>query len=318
VVPIGGTITGLHLSPDRRWLFFLNVTEGRLGKVDTAVGRLDKTLRLADGTETLCPTPDGKTLAAAAPDPGRPGWSLVQIIDPSRLELRKSFAVPATAYDVAANDAGLVFLSGVGRDWTEIAAIDTARQEVVARWGGVWTRSFLHLSRDQRRLYCSSQGVTPGTLEALVLPRKPDEQPLTCKAAPPAEGGLGGDFVLSPDGRFLLCKTGTVLRLSAARDGDLSFHARVEPFAAAAVDPEAGSALVLTPDGLLEFYAYPDFRLVGTARLGLTPYAMAWEGKGGRLYVAGIDPRAVAERSRARGHGDIHVYDVRQPPAARP
>jgi len=118
-----------------------------------------------------------------------------------------------------------------------VAVIDPAKEGIVARWGGVWTRSFAQLSADGKRLYVSSQGVTPGTLEALVLPGKPDDKPAVRRANVPQSNKLGGEFLATPDGRFLLCRTGTVLRSSSDPAEDLKFHAAVEPFAAAAVDP---------------------------------------------------------------------------------
>ena len=36
---------------------------------------------------------------------------------------------------------------------------------------------------------------------------------------------LGGEFTISPDGKYLVCKTGTVLRLSEERDEDMRLHA---------------------------------------------------------------------------------------------
>ncbi len=318
VLSVGGAIAGMHLSPDRRWLFYLNLTAGAVGKVDTQTARRVKVLRLAEGTDTLSLTPDGKTLVASAPAADKSGHSLIQIIDPQKLELRKSFAAPVAVYDAVAGDGGVVFVSGSAGDWTDIAAVDWNKQAVVARWGGVWTRSLVHLSRDQRRLYYSSQGVTPGTLEALVLPAKFDEQPITYKAALPPQQPLGGDFVLSPDGRFLLCKTGTVVRLGASRESDLQFHGSIKPFLTAAVEPDLSAAFVLTRDGLVEHYSYPDFRSLGSYRAGVAPFQVICDGKGGRLFVAGIDPKTVADHPRARGHGDLFVYDLKDVPGASP
>jgi WD40 repeat protein/mono/diheme cytochrome c family protein len=317
VISAGGTIGGMHLSPDRRWLFYLNLTEGKVAKVDTQTLRHEKVLRLAEGTDTLCLTPDGKTLLATAAVADRPPQSLVQLLDPGKLELRKSFTVAAAAYDLAASDSALAFLSGAGGDWTDVAVLDLGKQTVVNRWGGVWTRSFLRLSKDQRRLYVSSQGVTPGTLEAFVLPTKLDEPPTSYKAALGAQHPLGGDFTLSPDGKYLLCASGTVLRLAASREADMQHHARIKPFLAAAVDTDLGAAFVLSRDGVVESYSYPDFRPRGTYRLGVTPFGAVCDGKHGRLYIAGIDPRSVAERPRARGHGDVLVYALKDllPPA---
>jgi WD40 repeat protein len=311
VIAVGGTIVGMHLSPDRRWLFYLNLTEGKVAKVDTQTLRCEKVLRLAEGTDTLCLTADGKTLVATAPGADRASQSLVQVIDPGKLELRKSFTVAAAAYEVAASDAGLAFLSGAGGDWTDVTVVDLGRQTIVARWGGVWTRSFVKLSADQRRLYVSSQDVTPGTLEAFVLPIKGEEPPTNYKAAGGAQSPLGGDFVLTPDGKYLLCKKGTVLRLAASRDADMQYHARIKGFLAAAVDPDVGAVFVLTRDGTLARYSYPDFRPQGTYRLGVTPFGAVCDGKQGRLYVAAIDPRRVAEQPRARGHGDVLLYALK-------
>jgi hypothetical protein len=317
IVPVGGTVGSLVLSHDRRWLYYLNLTEGTLGRVEAKGYRRDRPLRLADGTDTLGLSRDGKVIVATALVRGERGaQTRLQVIDPSTLGLRKSFVVPAAAYDVAVSERGLAFLSGATGEWTDITAVDVNRGAVVANWGGVWTRSLLRLSPDERRLYYSSQGVVPGTLDALVLPGRLDERPVTYRAPAHDKHSLGGDFVLSPDGKFLLNKSGTVLRLSAERDEDLKLHVKLPPFLAAAVDPEGRAAYVLDRDGALKRYSYPEFKLQATHRLSLSGYRLAVDGKLGRLYVAGFDPAAVAERPRARGHGDIHVYALRDLPPA--
>jgi hypothetical protein len=298
----------MYLHPDHRSLFYLNLTEATLGRVDTHTGRVEGTLRLAEGTEALSLTRDGRLLVALAPR-GDGNAARLQVIDPSRMSLRKSFDIPTSGYDVAAADTGVVLVSGRGGDWTDITAIDLEKGAVVARWGGVWARSFLQLAPDQRRVYYSSQGVSPGTLDALVLPRRLDDsKPVTYRSPAYGQHALGGEFLLSPDGQLLLCRTGTVLRLSAAQEEDLRFHADVGPFLAAAVAPEIRAAFVLTAEGLLKSYSYPELKLQATHRLGLTPYQAVCDGRGRRLYVAGLDPRRIPERPRARGYGDIHVY----------
>jgi WD40 repeat protein len=308
VIPVGGAIGALHLSPDRRWLYYLNLTEGVLGKVDAATGRTEKQLRLANGTDTLSLTPDGKTLVATALLGDGSRKSVVQVIDSSQLELRRRFEAPLEVYDLAVSDAGLAYASSQGRDWAEIVVLDLAKQAVAARWGGVWARSLLRLSCDHRRLYYATQGVAPGTVETLVLSRDLATRPETYKATVPADVRLGGDFLLSPDGSFLLCPTGTVLRTSPQRDTDLQMHAKIKPFRAAAVDIEGQSAFLLTAEGVLHRYSYPDFHWQAAKPLRLVPYQAVCDGKAGRLFVACIDPRIAAEQPRARGHGDIHVF----------
>lgn len=307
-VSVGGTIGALLLSPNGRWLYYLNLTDAELGRIDTTTGRRDRTVRLAAGADTLALSPNGKALYATAVVPGEKASGRVQVIDPTTLEVRNSFTVDAVPYDVTALDSGVLLVSGGTGDWTDVSVIDANKGAVVGRWGSVWTRSFLRLAPDSKRLYVSSQGVSPGTLDALVIPAKTDDKPVTYRAAPPGRQPLGGEFLLTPDGRFLLCKNGTVLRLSSRPDNDLRYHTSLEPFTAAAVDADAHRLFVLTRDGTLDCYGYPDFRLQSSQRLGLVTTHLVCDGK--RLYIGGFDPRAVGERPRARGFGDVFVYEV--------
>jgi hypothetical protein len=256
----------------------------------------------------MCLTPDGKMLVATAAD-GSGGK--VQLIDPQTMELRKSIAVPSPPYDVAATNAGVVFLSGGSGDWTDITVLDSQREATIGRWGGIWTRSFLQLAPTQDRLYVSTQGVSPGYVEALPLGAKIEEKPAALRSPAPDKHPLGGEFLLTPDGQFLLCKTGSVLRLAPGRDGDLQHAATVEPFLAAAVDAEHGVAFFLNSDGCAKQHTYPELKLQATHRLGLVAYQAAYDSKAGRLYLAGIDPRTLSGRPRFRGVGDVFVFEVK-------
>jgi len=296
------------LSPNRKWLYFLNLADGKLGRVAAWTLKRDRELRLADGAEAVCLTPDGKTLVvvAAEKDGGK-----VQVIDPLKMKITRSFAVGIAPYDVAATDSGLAFLSGGKGDWTDVAVVRLERQAVIARWGGVWTRSFLQLSADQKRLYFSTQGVSPGQIEAFVLPKSTDDKPAQYGSPARGQHALGGEFTVTSDGKYLLCKNGTVLRLSADKDSDLKYHLSLKPFLAAAVDAAAGVMLAVAPDGSLRVYSYPDFKLRATYRLAAAAYQAAFDGKQMRLYAAVLDPKGLTERPRARGVGDIHVYELK-------
>jgi hypothetical protein len=315
IIPVGGTIGALHLAPDGKKLYYLNLTANKLGRIDVATEKRDKVAALAEGTDATSLSRDGKLLATlAATGKGR---SRLQIVDPATLEVRKTIDLALDAYDLAAGD-GIVYLSGADSDWTDVTAVDAAKGTVLGRWGGVWSRSFIQLSADGKRIYHGSQGVTPGTLEALVLPAKADDKPEVRKAMAPKGHALGGEFLLTPDGRFLLCRTGTVLRTAAGRDDDLKFHASVGPFVAVAVDPEAKAAVVLTHDGLLKHYTYPDFKLKVTHSVGIVATGAVIAGKQGKVFVAGFDPRTVGNRPRARGYGDLFVFDLKEVIAPSP
>src|SRR5262249_11289696 len=125
---------------------------------------------------------------------------------------------------------------------------------------------------------------------------------------PPGRQPLGGEFLLTPDGRYLLCTSGTVLRLTAGHQPQ--FHLALEPFVAAVVDPELKSAFVLGREGTLDVYSYPEFQLRASYRLDIVATGIVCAGREGGLVVAGLDPRTVGERPRARGYGDLFLYPL--------
>jgi hypothetical protein len=320
VIPVGGTVSHLFLSPNGKWLYYLNLTDGKAGRVDAVALKRVAELRLADGAEVLALTRDGKTLYSVAPrQPDAPArgpvgvvGGLVQVIDPPKMKVRKAFTVEAVPYDLAATDSGILFLSGGSGDWTQITVVDAARETILARWGGVYARSFLQLTPNQDRLYVSTQGVTPGSIEGMSLPVKLEEKPEPSRSPAQEKYPAGGEFVIAPDGKYLLCKTGTVLQLLANRQEDLQPVARLAPFVAAVIDPDSGLALTLAGDGTLRRYTYPEFKLHGTYQLGTVAYQAVLDAKQGRLYVAGLDPKTLAGRPRARGYGDIYVYELKE------
>ena len=139
VIPVGGTVGSMHVSADEKYVYYLNLTDGKLARIVAATGERDKVVRLADGTDAVALSRDGKTLATIAQVTDRRGApGRLQMIDALTMEPRRNYALSAAAYDVAFTDAGLVFLSGAGRDWTDVAVFDTSKGEVVTRWGGIW------------------------------------------------------------------------------------------------------------------------------------------------------------------------------------
>ena len=311
VIAAGGTVGNLMLSPNRRWLYYLNASAGKLARLDTEnLGRPGE-LSLTPGTEAVTLTPDGRTLVALAGPDEKGASGKLQLIDAKKWSLRKTLTLAGVPFDVAADDRGRVYVSGGRGDWTDITVLDTAKDTVAARWGGVWSRSFLRLARDQKRLYFSTQGVSPGYVEALVIPKNLGDKPATYRS--PTKGGrrLGGDFVLTPHGRFLLSKTGTVLRTGVGQETDLRYETTLAPFLAAAVDVEGGSLFLCTEDGGLRQYSYPDFKLRATYRLPGVGYQAVCDGKAGRLYVAVFDPKALTARPRGRGLGELHVFEIK-------
>jgi WD40 repeat protein/mono/diheme cytochrome c family protein len=309
VIPVNGTVGALHVAPDRT-LYFFNRTDGVLGRLDLTTRRITHRLTLPERTDVVAMSRDGRTLVAINPE--TEGKTRFQVIDPRKLTVARSFVVAGSAYDLQVRDDGVAFFTGAGAEWTDVTAVDTTQGKLIGAWSGVWTRSLLRLTPDGRRLYLSSQGVTPGTLDAMPLPtRLSADRPSTYRAPGYQTQSLGGDFVLTPDGRFLLNRTGAGLRLSSERDADMQPLTRLEPFLAAAVDVAGGRLYLLEKDGTLRRYAYPEFRPLGRLRMPFAAYALAVDENAGVLYAAGIDPKSVADAPRARGYGEIQVFSLK-------
>jgi hypothetical protein len=307
---VDGTVASLLLSPDGRWLYYLDATAGKVVRVNTTTVKPDRESRLSPGTDRLLLSPDGRTLCAVAgSEPGADG-PVLQVLHPTTLERAKAIKLEKEPGDVALTDTGLALIAGTGREWSEVRVLDLDRGAVVASWGGVRAGSLLGLAADQKRLYVSSQGLTPGRVEALVLPAKPEDRPATYRAPDAGRAPLGGPFVLTPDGKFLLCRNGTVLQLADGQEADLKYHTSLPAFLAALVAPDLGAALLLAEDGTLKQYSYPQWKWQAGYRLDGVAYRAVLDAKGGRLYVATVDPRRLNERPRG-GVGAIHVYQLK-------
>ncbi|MDW8266024.1 MAG: c-type cytochrome domain-containing protein [Gemmataceae bacterium] len=309
VIPVGGTMPTLMLSPNGRWLFAHNATQGTIERVDADSLKRAGKFMLSAPADVVRLSPDGKALYALFPDPQ---GCRIDVIDPSALRLDRSFPLPFQGYDLAVRDDGTLWLTGGGHGWTDLVVADAASGTLRNRWGNVWSRTILRLTPQQDRLYLSSQGVSPGHIDGMVLPQSLEERPKAHRASARPEQPLGGDFVLTPDGRFLLCKSGTILQLAPRPEDDLRFVGRVEPFLAAAVDPERTRAFFLTADGSLRQHSYPDFRFQKVDRLGTVAYQAVYDPGRNRLYVAAFDPQSLTENPRQPGFGDIYVYDLKR------
>jgi hypothetical protein len=311
---VGGTIGNLVLSPYKKWLYCVNRTTDKLVQIDASTLKQTREWNMLDGGETFTPTRDGKSLYTFGYEKGQ---TVVVELDPIALTARKKFKLDLSPFDIAAADNGLLFLSGETGGWTDVAVVDAKKQSIVGRWGGVWNRSFIQLSADQSRVYASTQGVNPGKIEGFPIPVKLDEKPTPSVSPNAAENPLGGQFSLSPDGKFLIAQTGSMLRLGNNREDDLLAGAKLPPNLGAAFDVERGLMLLLAADGTtIKRYSYPAMQWQSNYRLGVLAHQMAYDGKSGRLYVGAIDPSSLG-RVRARGFGDVHVYELKDLPVVK-
>jgi hypothetical protein len=300
-------IHSLKLSPNGRWLYFLGINgEAYLERIDAETLQLGrKPIALAQGIQALTMMPDGKKLFAFKPGERE---TVFQEIDAPKWAVQKTFTIPFGAYGAVADDRGRLYLSGESRDYAEVAAADT---KVLARWGGIWTRSLIRMSADQKRLYIATQGVTPGSIDALVLPARLDDKPALYRSAARTDKPLGGDFLVTPDGRYLLARTGVVLHSAADQSADLRYETALKPHLAAAVAPELDLAFLCTDDRSLLVYSYPEFKLRSVIKLPGVAYQAECDAKSGRLFLAVFDPKTLTARPGEKGGGELHVYEIK-------
>jgi hypothetical protein len=119
-----------------------------------------------------------------------------------------------------------------------------------------------------------------------------------------------GDFLIAPAGHFLLCKAGTVLRLSPDEDEDLKLFTTLRLSLAATVALNLGVAVIATRDGSLKLHSYAEFRPQATIRTGTVAYQVALDSKQNLLYTVTFGPKALTDRPHGHSSGAIHVYGL--------
>ena len=89
---------------------------------------------------------------------------------------------------------------------------------------------------------------------------------------------------------------------------------KIEPFLAAAFDPDARAVFTTSADGKLHQYAYPDFTPSGAHTLAGPAYQAAVDSRRGLLFAIVARPGALKvgrPAERPGGIGDVHVYDLK-------
>lgn len=304
-----GRIGDLKLPANGRWLYYLDVEQFQLGRIDVEKHAQGKPVSLIKQTSAMTLTPDGSRMVTMSRwrAGGKAGGTL-QIIDLSKWKSLKTITMDDKPCSVAADDHGRIFVSVEGRGWSRVLVMDATTGKVLARWGGVWTGAIVKLSHDQKRLYVASQGVKPGTLQAFVIPEDLSEKPVAYTSSSLQKHDVGGNFLLASDGTRIVSMSGAVLRTDADQEKDLELRGYVEPFLAGAMVPEKDRLLTLNKEGDLIQYSLSDLKKRETALLSGMGYRVVADAKRGRAYVAVVSSRGLASVSRGRIETVIHVY----------
>jgi WD40 repeat protein len=327
-ISVDGTIGKLILSPNKKWLFYLDRSNNKIGQIDAPNFKSPTETRKLSGLESMTITHDGKWLYAIGR--GEAGAGTIFAIDPITLKVRTIPDVLESfdPYEIAASNEGRIYLSQAKRGQDLPLRIwDFAKETEVPTDVHLPPNSVMAISAKQDRLFASEPGALRGIMQVFLLPGK-SGAPLPKRKEAPSTPELPtiGDLIATPDGRFLLNTEGNVLWLDptwgepkkepAPKDAkrDLGIVAKIAPFTCAAVDPESGIAFIVTPAGWLKQYAYPQWQEIGKWKVPAIVSHMQLDGKAGRLYMSVIDAQTVRARPHAKGFGDIWLIDMKNLP----
>ncbi len=228
VITLRGIVQAFINSHDGRWLYFLDVHNRKLGRIDTAKATIEKEIdTLSPGVKAFCLTPDGKKIYCCS------SANKVDVIDAVAFKLIQTVRLDrGKPIDIAATNQGFVFMVG-----------DEQIPDNDVHFGGTW--SFMI---DLSPFALKGRGVGGEGLEAKIMPLPvahgttcvallPDQRavlfsgdrrvtPCSIPARPALfeaamrDGNLGSDrfsrgrIVLSPDGRTLVHDSGLILSVS--------------------------------------------------------------------------------------------------------
>ena len=311
---LAAAVPDLLLAPDRRWVYFLNASDGEIRRLDTEALKLDDTVvQTGPGAERMRLTPDGKTLyAITAPDghprDGNHGTGKIVVVPAQQFQATDRFTIPIDPIDLAPDNEGRIYILPPGQR-TSLQLVDARKRAVIAQPTIVWDAKTLNLSHDEKSLVVGNEwgGFILSTAQLLA---KKEPAQVNGPAARNFEDRTAhtgrGRLELSPDGKFLAVDTGRVGRVGSA--DRLPEVAKLGAWDAIAFDSADNRVLVATPDKQLKVFSLPDFELQRAFNVGTRIYEMALDSNGGKLYAAITDK--VERRPRGVTAGDLAVFDV--------
>jgi hypothetical protein len=200
-------------SKDGRWIYFLDVQNGKLGRIDADKGTVSGSVdRLSEGTRAFCLTPDGKTIYCCA-DTGH-----LDVIDTAAFGLEHTVTLNrGKPFEIAATDRGVVFL--LGQDVSDekggnCALVDLTRgigakafvMPVPCKHHG----QFLQMAPEQDAVFISGDR----KITTCVIPPRPALHAAVCREFSLGNVPTPGWMQISPDGRTILHDSGSILSVT--------------------------------------------------------------------------------------------------------
>jgi WD40 repeat protein len=210
IIPVDGTVGRLILSPNKKWLFYLDRSNNRIGQIEAPTFKHTQERKKLDVC-SMALTPDGKTLYAVGSG-SEANCGTIYALDPITMKVRTSSDVleKFSPYDLAASNDGKLYLTEAASDTLRVWDITAEKND---SFTGSPASSLIQLSVKQDRLFVMPQRWDAPGMTMWDLNGGKDSAPLKLVINNVKDYPLGGELVLSPEGRFLLCSTGSVFWL---------------------------------------------------------------------------------------------------------
>ncbi len=203
-----GLVGRLLTSPDGRWVYFLDVLNGKVGRIDTDAGTVDHVVDdIAPGTLAFCRSPDGRRLYTCSAA-GR-----IDVIDTVGFTLERSVTLRrGKPFEIAANDKGVVFLLGQDLPGKGNCAVVRIAADGPDKVGAIAVPcehygQFLQMAPQQDAVFIAGDR----KIQRMHRARAPALEQMRGHAEFVSKIATPGWMRLSPDGRLMLHDSGALL-----------------------------------------------------------------------------------------------------------
>lgn len=293
-------------------LYWLNQSDGQLQRLDLQTRKVDGSVDLQPGAVDFCLSRDGSSAyIACSPHTYSPYRAdaeqrgSIQIVATTTMTVTRAFDVPIDIFEIARDDADQLYATPGSGQWVKLYKIDPRRGAVSFAFGSIYGMSNLRASPRGRKLYMATNGLSPGDVSTVAMPTDAKTKVDLYDSPYHGDYPLTGAFDLTPDGKFLVNRWGTVLRLGTSKSADMIFVTALGENRAAAYDVEHGRCWLLLGDGRLVTYSYPKFELQKTEYLLSSGSALIFDSARETLWVAWTNAKG--------GIGGVDAYELKNP-----
>jgi hypothetical protein len=189
--------------------------------------------------------------------------------------------------------------------WDGLAVIDASKKSVQGTSRFVYGGSSLRMHPDQTRVYTGDLGLSPPDFRCTLLRKGQNNQYESYDSPYHGDHPLGGEFEITPDGRFIIGCYGSVVRLAKTKDADLRFVGKIDKGIAVGVGKNSNTFVLSTAEGFLKVYDLEKVELKKSVKIDRLCPKIALDASKGRLYAVAC---AISAEQRSRGYLDPYTY----------